>query len=810
MKNNSLSQGMATSLAVYFTLFQKSTHMKLRSYYLLTMPLMVLGLLFNTPGADAQVATSTYAFFNHHTLSAPLDPVRVRNSAGTVCDNSTPLMYNHYIVTGGQPSPGFVAWNDSTNLVNTAINTPVQNRFKATAGRPTTLTMDIYVGRWPDMPNTPTTKNNEIINDVEVRIGTLGGDYHYDETKITSRTLIEETAYHRLYRCEVAVNFKRGATTGYVVLTVPIHSYTVYDQHTRYEEFVIPFLVEGVMDPSLPILGTTQEPSIPYLVLHRPPGDLSESSITTTTRTCRGLEETVADEQANSVNASVKLGVKGSAGIFVTVDYEIYAKFTGSASAGSMEMSANSTETCLEVTNTFSTQDLANGAIGSDIFVGYSRTLEYGVFPNVALDGCSYRIDTSLIFIPLEAKPFSFTKSGILADILRLEGIVADSNAVGVKKSAEAKYQIDLWNEVLALNEANINNPDNVPLPNVEEGGFSGGTSKTYSTTLGTTNTRTLNVQHFLEGNVGLEAVVNVAGSGFSAGYNFKTKKTFGQTASGSQSSSTTISYTLADDDDGDLFVMDQVVADPMYGTPVFRLDSGSRTSCPYEAGYQRDQPSLKHSATTDEHILSQGNPVGGSTTFLVNLCNESNETRRYNLKLNPESNLKGAVVSAAGVPLNGNDLGQSFNIPGGACLEDVVVTVGMLNASSPQSYPGLELYLYADCEEDIQSSVFASVFFGEATSTEEAPRKISQVAVFPNPASQTATLAFELLESAPVRVEVYDALGKLHAPGLNERLPAGTQQRTVDVSQLPSGVYWLRIQSGPSDFLTRKLVVNH
>jgi len=765
---------------------------------------MVLGLLFNTPEAYAQeqVASSTYAFLNH-TVFGNTQPVRITNSAGTVCNDNTPLMYNHYIVTNGQPQPGFVAWNDSTNLVNTAKNTPFQNRFKATAGTPTTLKMDIYVGRLPDQPNTPTTQNNEIINDVEVRIGTLGGDWHYDETKITSRTLVEENAYYRHYRCEVAVNFRRGATTGYVVLTVPIHSYTVYDQHTRYEEFVIPFLVSGVLDPSLPLLGTMEEPAIPYLVLHRPPGDLSASSITTTSSSCRSIEETVVDEEANTVNASVKLGVKGSFGIFVTVDYEIYAKFTGSASLGSMQMSGNATETCLEVTNTFSTQDLAGGEIGSDIFVGYSRTLDYGVFPNVAFDGCSYRIDTSLIYITRETKPFSLTKDGILADIIRLEQVVADSNIVGIDKSAAAKYQIDLWNEVLALNEANINNPDNAPLPNVSEGRFSGGTSKTYATTLGRTDTRSLTVQHFLEGNAGFEGVVNVGGSGFSAGYNFKTKKTFGQSTSNSQSSSTTISYTLADDDGGDLFVMDKVVADPMYGTPVFILDSGSRTSCPYEAGYQRDQPKLKHDGQTEELIVLEGIPEGASATFKLDLCNESNEKRNYYLKLNAGSNLNGAIVTAAGVPLNGNDQGQFFSINASSCVEDLVVEVKRQSLTSPLDYSNLEMYLYADCEEAIQSSVFTSVFFGETTSTQEVLGDAALLSVFPNPT--TGLVRVEL--AGHYQIENYKLTDITGKTVQMSQLAGPVQNTDLDLSALPKGVYVLQVRSEERLFTSKVMV---
>lgn len=775
---------------------------KFTNFHLIT--LLTFGLFLS--GAKAfsqdQVANANFAYFNHGP-SFFVNPVRVKNSEGTVCNSASPLMYNHYIVTRGQPQPGFVAWNDSLNLTNTAKNAPFQNRFKATAGTPTTLSIDIYVGRIPDQPGVPTNRNNEIINNVEARIGTIGGPTHYDEVKIVSKKLIEESIIYRHYRCEVEVNFKRGSSTGYVVLTVPIHSYTIYDQNTRYEEFVIPFLVAGVIDPTLPILGTMEEPSIPYLILHRPPGDLSSSSITTTTSSCRSIEETVADDQTNTVNASVKLGVKGSAGIFVSVDYEIYAEFTGSASLGSMQLSGNSKETCLEVTNTFSTQDLADGSLGSDIFVGYSRTMDYGVFPNVVIDGCSFRIDTSLIFISKEAKPFSFAKDGILADIIRLEGIVADSNSVGIRVSAGAQYQINLWKEVLALNEENINDPSNVPLPNVTEGKFSGGTSKNYSTTLGTTATRSLTVEHFVEGNVGLQGVVNVAGSGFSAGYNFMTKKTFGQSTSGSQSSSTTISYTLSDDDGGDLFVIDKVVADPMYGTPIFRLNSGSRTSCPYESGYQRDQPKLKHDGQTSDTISLENIEVGSSATFKLDLCNESSERRSYYLKLNAESNLSGAIVTAAGVPLNGNDQGQFFSVNANTCIQDLVVEVKRQSASSPKFYPNLEIYLYSDCQEDIQSSVFTSVNFGNLTSTKDVVGDAALLSAYPNPT--TGFLRVELASDVQIKnYRLTDISGRTVQESPMDVL---WQTADLDLSTLPKGVYVLQVWSDKRMFAKKVMV---
>ena len=110
------------------------------------------------------------------------------------------------------------------------------------------------------------------------------------------------------------------------------------------------------------------------------------------------------------------------------------------------------------------------------------------------------------------------------------------------------------------------------------------------------------------------------------------------------------VKYTLADDDAGDKFDV-KIVRDPMFGTPVFRLESSTKSSCPYQGGYQRDQPNLKHDGTTNDHITSTKNPIGSSATFKLDICNESNEARSYNLKLNATSNLNGAVVSASGVP---------------------------------------------------------------------------------------------------------------------------------------------------------------
>jgi hypothetical protein len=80
---------------------------------------------------------------------------------------------------------------------------------------------------------------------------------------------------------------------------------------------------------------------------------------------------------------------------------------------------------------------------------------------------------------------------------------------------------------------------------------------------------------------------------------------------------------------------------------------------------------------------------------------------------------------------------------------------------------------------------------------------------VFPNPASQSVTLAFDLMQQASVSAEIYDLVGKLHKVNTLESGTTGKEQQTIDVSHLPVGIYLMKIQVGDSGFLTRRLVIS-
>jgi hypothetical protein len=79
-----------------------------------------------------------------------------------------------------------------------------------------------------------------------------------------------------------------------------------------------------------------------------------------------------------------------------------------------------------------------------------------------------------------------------------------------------------------------------------------------------------------------------------------------------------------------------------------------------------------------------------------------------------------------------------------------------------------------------------------------------------PNPASGTATVSFAVQEGGRTTVAMYNALGQRVRRLYDGRVPAETTRRLrVPVSDLASGVYFLRLQAGGQQ-RTRRLTVVH
>ncbi|MFV1885141.1 MAG: T9SS type A sorting domain-containing protein [Balneola sp.] len=90
---------------------------------------------------------------------------------------------------------------------------------------------------------------------------------------------------------------------------------------------------------------------------------------------------------------------------------------------------------------------------------------------------------------------------------------------------------------------------------------------------------------------------------------------------------------------------------------------------------------------------------------------------------------------------------------------------------------------------------------------TEVLPKVFTLHQNYPNPFNPSTNISFELTESGPVKLTIYNLLGQEISTLVNERLNAGSYDFTFDASGLASGIYLYRIQSN-SMVLTKKMML--
>lgn len=468
----------------------------------------------------------------------------------------------------------------------------------------------------------------------------------------------------------------------------------------KFMEISIPFVILGPEEENIQAQGTTLAPQIPYMILHDPPGDGSSSEFLASRQTCRSFSTSYLIGGAARVWGRAKAGfeTKGA------VPAEAYVELEAGLSVGVEHASQTETELCITTTNTFGTSDGdENTGNAGDLFIGSGNILEYGVARTLIFDAnsCTTKLEKTLAFRTVgQYVQFSMTESQIRADIIEQQKIV-DNPAFTQDVRARAASQIDAWNRVLELNEANKANAFGNPQTKV----FGGQVTVAEETEVSTTSVQTIETTVSIGLDVAVEVGAEIQGSGGAAGVQVEIRSEFGESTTTSGSTTQVIGYTLTDDDATDRFNI-TVGKDPMYGTPVFALNAGSQTSCPYEGGVKIDQPRLSATvqcATGKEVIISNvltGTPV----TLDLNVCNDSQYERTYYLALENSSNVNGARFNFSGTVLNTTSIGAAYTLPPGTCFNNNGVTPKLIITQNPANanllnYENMKVYLYPICE---------------------------------------------------------------------------------------------------------------
>jgi uncharacterized lipoprotein YddW (UPF0748 family) len=103
----------------------------------------------------------------------------------------------------------------------------------------------------------------------------------------------------------------------------------------------------------------------------------------------------------------------------------------------------------------------------------------------------------------------------------------------------------------------------------------------------------------------------------------------------------------------------------------------------------------------------------------------------------------------------------------------------------------------------DVQIPVSTSI----ESNQDQLPTGVTLHPAYPNPFNPATTLRFELNSPQPVRLAVYDLLGREIAVLVDQLMPAGVHQSRFDASGLSSGLYITRLQAG-NQVLSGKLML--
>lgn len=124
-------------------------------------------------------------------------------------------------------------------------------------------------------------------------------------------------------------------------------------------------------------------------------------------------------------------------------------------------------------------------------------------------------------------------------------------------------------------------------------------------------------------------------------------------------------------------------------------------------------------------------------------------------------------------------------------------VNTGLTNLFVQSLAIGADGRLFAGTAGD---GVFRSVESTSPVAVEtiygDVPRQFSLSQNYPNPFNPSTTIAFTVPQSGPVRLQVYDLLGKLVATLVDSPLAAGRYQTTWEATGLASGVYLYRLEA--------------
>ncbi len=236
------------------------------------------------------------------------------------------------------------------------------------------------------------------------------------------------------------------------------------------------------------------------------------------------------------------------------------------------------------------------------------------------------------------------------------------------------------------------------------------------------------------------------------------------------------------------------------------------------------DQPTANSFANSSSAITvgqSFTAPKNGRISHIRFSTVEANLTE-MRLDLNLGSDTRGADYSQVSTISGSGDhlipLAQGFNVLEGETYSFSLTATndatGNINGFNGNPYPGGQAFTINGgnvtpfgVDLDFSILMFEDDGVVSIGSAEDLSTQLYDA--FPNPARDQFTVSYSLDQGREVSVQLYDMMGRQLRQVNKGRQPAGAYQETIDVANLPAGMYLYGIRTETGRSITKRIVIN-
>ena len=460
----------------------------------------------------------------------------------------------------------------------------------------------------------------------------------------------------------------------------------------------------------------------PFFVLRVPPGDESYSFVEPGETVCEETSYEARSELGIANTFETEVGFKktvsygtGFVNTETTIEFnnEIENTVAYSVSAATSETTTN----CIEITETFTAY--GDGLVTGDdatVFIGGSETFAYSFALNLELvpsEGSSVNnaLEIDTVFAITGSTVSStymhskyYIKNTLIPNYDILMAGVEENSTEFNQYQEDQQFFIQLLEDdsIAVLNASSKSSVfrnfgdtiDDNDLNN-QTITFDAGVDYSYISTSSSSVSRTTEISASYSFETENDWSLEIDGSGFGYVTTISRSVGFTNTETGETTYNIGNGFYLGDDDAGDNFSF-SVYDDPDFNMPVFVVNGGE-SSCPWEEGTLKRQAA---SITSAEPILLN-QPPEEPAVFTVTLGNlsETGDPENYFLNIEPETNLNGLLITAAGENLAN---GVTVTVP---AAEQVDMDISISRGPELYEYAPVIINFMPPCEDEIAAA---------------------------------------------------------------------------------------------------------